>query len=158
MPPKKRTHSKIDNDDAIANKNSKSKSKALSAVGEKNIKRHHTEASHTLYISNLNSKIKPSKMKENLYILFSSYADIIEINYPCKNQRGQGWVVVSSPDDADECVSKLEGFSIFDKPLNVNYAKKDSKSLQQLKRICQEEEEEKEKERVKQKEEAHRIG
>lgn len=120
MPPKKRSYTKV-----AKSKNDVSKSKNTA-------KRKHTEASHTLYISNLNSKIKPDKMKENLYILFASFADILEINYPKKNYRGQGWIVVTSSEDADECVTKLEGFNIFDQPIHVKRANKDSKIIEKL--------------------------
>lgn len=102
---------------------------------KENAKRQHTEASHTLYLSNLNTKIKPHRMKENLYVLFTSFADVLEINYPRKNFRGQGWIVVTSPDDANECLAKLEGFDFFDQPLHVRYARKDSNIIHSLKKL-----------------------
>lgn len=119
MPPKKRSYSKITKPGKAAN-------------SKENAKRQHTEASYTLYLSNLNTKIKPRKMKENLFVLFTSFADVLEINYPRRNLRGQGWVVVTSPDDARECLSKLEGFDFFDQPLHVKYARKDSKIVHDL--------------------------
>lgn len=122
MPPRKRAHSGT-------------RKPGKAPKSKENAKRQHTEASHTLYLSNLNTKIKPHRMKENLYVLFASFADVLEINYPRKNFRGQGWIVVTSPDDASECLSKLEGFDFFDQPLHVRYARKDSNIISSLKSL-----------------------
>lgn len=126
MPPKKRTYSKSVETEKIINKPKSTKAKS---TVEKIVKRQHTEASYTLYLSNLNTNIKPTKIKENLYILFSSFADILEINYPRKSYRGQGWIVVTSQDDATECISKLQDFNFFEQPLRIKYAKKESKII-----------------------------
>lgn len=93
---------------------------------EKANKRQRNESSYTLYVSNLNTHIKPNKIKENLYVLFSTFADVIMIKYPVKNFRGQGWIVVSSPDDAAECIEKLNGFSFFENEIHVKHARKES--------------------------------
>lgn len=126
MLPSKRTYSKsIEAEKTLL----KPKTSKIKTTVKKNVKRQHTEASYTLYLSNLNSKIKPTKIKENLYILFASFADILEINYPRKNYRGQGWIVVTSQEDATECISKLQGFNFFEQSLRIRYAKKDSKII-----------------------------
>lgn len=128
MPPKKRTHSQK----RTAKDTSKTKL-------PKSSKRQHVDASYTLFISNLNTHIKSNKMRENLYILFSSFADVLQLSYPRKNFRGQGWIVVSSSDDANECVEKLNGFSIFDQELSVKFARKDGEIIQTLKKIAEKE-------------------
>lgn len=97
-----------------------------------NVKRQKGEASYTLYITNLNTHIKPKKMKENLYVLFTAFADVLHINYPIKNHRGQSWISVSSSDNAIDCVEKLNGFKIFDHEITVKVARKDSKLIETL--------------------------
>ncbi|TID31401.1 hypothetical protein CANINC_000030 [Pichia inconspicua] len=93
---------------------------------EKGNKRQKCESAYTLYVSNLNTHIKPSKMKENLFILFSAFADVIQIRYPVKGLRGQGWIIVSSPDDAIKCIEKLNGFPFFENEIHVKQARKES--------------------------------
>jgi RNA recognition motif-containing protein len=122
MPPRKRSRTTT-------------KATKVSKDSTNGTKKQHIEASHTIFVSNLNSHIKSNKMKENLYILFSSFADIIQINYPRKNLRGQGWIVVSSPEDAIKCVTKLNGFQIFDQEINVQFARKEATIIETLSKL-----------------------
>lgn len=119
MPPRKRTHQSSQTDEKITT--------TTTPKTRNTRKRQRLDASNTLYLTNLNSDIKPIKMRENLYILFSSFADILKLSYPRKNYRGQAWIVVGSADEAKECIEKLDGFQIFDKTLTVKVARKDSK-------------------------------
>lgn len=98
-------------------------------------KRQNIGAKYTLYVTNLNSKIKPVKMKENLYILFSSFADVLEIHYPRKDRRGQGWIVVSSPEEAAQCIEKLDNFQMFENQIHVNLARKDANIIGELTKL-----------------------
>lgn len=121
MGPKKRTHTVVQNGAGPKN--------------PKNAKRQRVDALYTIYVSNLNTHIKARKMKANLYILFSSFADVVEINYPRKNLRGQGWIVVSSPRDAVECVEKINGSTVFNNVINLQFARKDSNIINELNRL-----------------------
>lgn len=94
-------------------------------------KKQHLQSSYTLYISNLNSKINKSKLIENLYILLSSFADVIQISHSGKF-RGQVWVAVSSSHDALQCIENLNGFNIFDKDMKISMAEKESKLINNL--------------------------
>mgnify|MGYP003362139787 FL=1 len=74
-------------------------------------------------------------MKENLYILFSSFADVLEIHYPRKDRRGQGWIVVSSPEEAAQCIEKLDNFQMFENQIHVNLARKDANIIGELTKL-----------------------
>jgi hypothetical protein len=122
MPPKKR---------AISNVVNKSNAKRA----PKRAKRQHTEATYTLHVANLNTHIKAAKMKENLLILFSAVADVIEIHYPRKGLPGQSWVVLSSPDEANECIKMFNGFNVFQREITISLAAKDAKVISRLQQL-----------------------
>lgn len=114
MPPRKRTRTT-------------NKSKHVSSN-----KRQHLDSKYSMYIANLNSKIKSNKMKENLFFLFSSFADVLQIHYPRKGYRGQAWVIVSCQDDVNQCIDKFNGFEIFGTKINVSLARKEGKIIEKL--------------------------
>lgn len=94
-------------------------------------KRKHIQPSHTIHISNLNSKINKKKLIENLYILLSSFADVIQIKYSPKH-RGQVWAVIASDIDAKACIDQFDGFQFFDKKIELSYAQNESKLIDKL--------------------------
>ena len=52
-------------------------------------------ASQTLYINNINEKVKKLELKKSLYMLFSQYGKVIEI-IACKGLKLRGQVRTSS--------------------------------------------------------------
>lgn len=78
--------------------------------------------SHTLYISNLNDQINQSTQIHNLYILFSTYGDIIRINYNNKKLRGQAFIVFDSIENASLAMRNLQGELFFGKILKIGYS------------------------------------
>ncbi|OWB86665.1 hypothetical protein B5S33_g5373 [[Candida] boidinii] len=84
-------------------------------------------ASHTLYVRNLDDKIPILKMKQNLYILFSTYGDVVQINYTNRGSlRGQAWVVFSSVKEASVALSNVLKYNFFGKSIDISYANKES--------------------------------
>ncbi|KAG7691393.1 hypothetical protein KL930_005307 [Ogataea haglerorum] len=91
------------------------------------------KANYTLYIKNLNDKLPAAKLKQNLYILFSTYGDVIAIN--CTNRgkfRGQAWVALSSIEEAQAALSSLNGQLFFGKQLVIQYSNTKSHIIEQL--------------------------
>ncbi|KAG7864667.1 hypothetical protein KL918_005306 [Ogataea parapolymorpha] len=91
------------------------------------------KANYTLYIKNLNDKLPAAKLKQNLYILFSTYGDVIAIN--CTNRgkyRGQAWVALSSVEEAQSALSNLNNQLFFGKPLAIQYSNTKSHIIEQL--------------------------
>ncbi len=72
----------------------------------------------TLYINNLNEKIKKDVLKKTLHSLFSQYGKIVEI-VACKGikLRGQAWLVFQDTTSATNAMRRLQGFNFYDKPL-----------------------------------------
>lgn len=83
----------------------------------------------TLYAKNLNDKINPDTMKHNLYLLFSTYGDVIDIVFKPKNKRlrGQAHIIFSSTSHATRALDELQNMMFFEKELQMLYAKKRSK-------------------------------
>lgn len=72
----------------------------------------------TLYINNLNSKIKKAELKMNLYFLFSQFGDVLDIvTQKSARMRGQAFVVMSNPHNAAIAKKALNNFNMFEKEL-----------------------------------------
>lgn len=80
--------------------------------------------SQTLYIKNLNDQINGNLMKHCLYLLFSTYGDIIDIqlNFKRKKMRGQAHLIFSNIESATMAMKLLQNEQFFHKPLVINYS------------------------------------
>uniref|UniRef100_A0A2P2JI97 RRM domain-containing protein n=1 Tax=Rhizophora mucronata TaxID=61149 RepID=A0A2P2JI97_RHIMU len=84
----------------------------------------------TIYIKNLNEKIKKEELKRALYCLFSQYGrilDVVALKTP--KLRGQAWVCFSELTAASNAVRQMQGFPLYDKPMRIQYAKSKSDCL-----------------------------
>ncbi|RLV94555.1 putative U2 small nuclear ribonucleoprotein B'' [Spathaspora sp. JA1] len=79
--------------------------------------------SQSLYIQNLNDKIKRTTLRHNLYLLFSTYGDVIEIRLA----RGYAHLLYGDVPSATLAFRSLQSEMFFDKPLNINYSINESK-------------------------------
>ncbi|XP_052186744.1 U2 small nuclear ribonucleoprotein B'' [Diospyros lotus] len=78
----------------------------------------------TIYIKNLNEKVKKEELKRSLYGLFSQYGrilDVVALKTP--KLRGQAWVVFSEVTAASNAVRQMQNFPFYDKPMRIQYAK-----------------------------------
>ncbi|XP_042469092.1 U2 small nuclear ribonucleoprotein B''-like isoform X2 [Zingiber officinale] len=81
----------------------------------------------TVYINNLNEKVKKEELKRSLYALFSQYGrilDIVALKTP--KLRGQAWVVFAEVPAASNAVRQMQRFPFYDKPMRIQYAKSKS--------------------------------
>jgi RNA recognition motif-containing protein len=73
---------------------------------------------HTLYVNNLNDKVKKEQIKSMLYALFSQFGEIIDIvAMRAERLRGQAWIVFSDVGTATNALRQMQGFPFFEKPL-----------------------------------------
>ncbi|KAF9670920.1 hypothetical protein SADUNF_Sadunf13G0119300 [Salix dunnii] len=78
----------------------------------------------TIYIKNLNEKVKKEELKRSLYCLFSQYGRILDVvALKTAKLRGQAWVVYSEVTAASNAVRQMQGFPFYDKPMRIQYAK-----------------------------------
>ncbi|KAG3003039.1 hypothetical protein JG687_00014183 [Phytophthora cactorum] len=79
---------------------------------------------HTLYLNNLNDKIKADRLKATLYATLSQHGKILEIVMGrARRLRGQAWVTFDDIPSASNALRAVSGSMVFDKPVVVHFAK-----------------------------------
>ena len=79
---------------------------------------------HTLYLHNLNDKIKSDRMKASLYATLSQHGKILEIVMGrARRLRGQAWVTFDDITSASNALRATNGSVLFDKPAVISFAK-----------------------------------
>lgn len=87
----------------------------------------------TLYINNLNDKLKKDFLKQMLYMMCSQYGrivDLIAIKGP--KHKGQAFVVFQEVSESTLALKNLNGKVFFGKPMKIAYAKTKSRKILQL--------------------------
>ncbi|XP_030378841.1 U1 small nuclear ribonucleoprotein A [Scaptodrosophila lebanonensis] len=88
----------------------------------------------TIYINNLNEKIKKEELKKSLYAIFSQFGQILDIvAMKTLKMRGQAFVVFKEIGSASNALRTMQGFPFYDKPMRIAYAKSDSDIVAKLK-------------------------
>ncbi|KAL6500307.1 U1 small nuclear ribonucleoprotein A [Orobanche hederae] len=78
----------------------------------------------TIYINNLNEKIKLDELKKSLHAVFSQFGKILEVlAYKTLKHKGQAWVVFEEVSSATSALRQMQGFPFYDKPMRIQYAK-----------------------------------
>lgn len=91
----------------------------------------------SLYIKNLNEKIHKDDLKRALYMLFSTYGPVLDIVTTRKGgkgqtMRGQAHVCYRDIQTATQAMRALQGFDLFEKDLQIQYAKGESQVISKL--------------------------
>lgn len=72
----------------------------------------------TLYISNINEKVKINVLKRMLKMIFSQYGKISQIvARKSLKLRGQAWIVYNNINSSVAALKGKQGLSFYDKPL-----------------------------------------
>lgn len=75
-------------------------------------------ASETLYIQNLNEKVKIPVLKASLKSLFKSYGEVVDVvAHANLRMRGQAFVSFESPEIAKKALKEVRGFPLYSKPM-----------------------------------------
>jgi len=78
----------------------------------------------TLYVSNLNDKIKPDVMAAKLKEVFQAFGGIIDIiAMKSLRRRGQAWIVFEKASASTKALESLQGFPLYNKPMRIAYAR-----------------------------------
>lgn len=84
----------------------------------------HPPSSATVYVRNLEERIKIDQLKEALTELFSEYGEIIDIVAKTNiKAKGQAFIVFDSPESAQKAIDEVQGFELFEKPMQLAFAK-----------------------------------
>ncbi|CEJ58578.1 Putative Small nuclear ribonucleoprotein U1a,U2b [Penicillium brasilianum] len=78
----------------------------------------------TVYVRNLEERIKIEQLKVALEEIFSEFGNVVEI-VAKKNlkAKGQAFVVFDNVEAATRAIEDVNGFELFDKPMVLDYAK-----------------------------------
>ncbi|KAF7303120.1 hypothetical protein MKEN_01275500 [Mycena kentingensis (nom. inval.)] len=80
--------------------------------------------SETLYIQNLNEKIKIDVLKTSLRSLFKSYGEVLDVvAHKNLRMRGQAFVSFASAEIAAKALKEVKGFPLYSKPMQISFAK-----------------------------------
>jgi len=80
--------------------------------------------SSTVYVKNLEERIKVDEMKTALSEIFSEYGTIIDLVAKTNlKAKGQAFVVFEDADSAARAIEEINGFELFDKPMHLDYAR-----------------------------------
>lgn len=83
--------------------------------------------SHTIYINNLNERIKKDELKKSLYAIFSQFGQILDIvALKTLKMRGQAFIIFKEIASATNALRTMQGFPFYDKPMRINYSKSES--------------------------------
>lgn len=89
---------------------------------------------HTIYINNLNEKIKKDDLKKSLYAIFSQFGQILDIiARKTLKTKGQAFVIFKDVNSATNAMRSMQGFPFYDKPMRIQYARKDSDVIAKMK-------------------------
>lgn len=89
---------------------------------------------HTIYINNLNEKIKKEELKKSLYAIFSQFGQILDIvAIKTLKMRGQAFVIFKEIASATNALRSMQGFPFYEKPMKIQYSKTDSDVIAKLK-------------------------
>ncbi|KAI0714632.1 hypothetical protein C8Q76DRAFT_795491 [Earliella scabrosa] len=81
-------------------------------------------ATETLYIQNLNEKIKIPVLKASLRGLFKSYGEVLDVvAHSNLRMRGQAFVSFESPEIARKALKEVRGFPLYSKPMQISFAR-----------------------------------
>lgn len=90
--------------------------------------------SHTIYINNLNEKVKKDDLKKSLYAIFSQFGQIMDIvALKTLKMRGQAFVIFKEISSATNALRTMQGFPFYDKPMRIAYSKTDSDAIAKMK-------------------------
>lgn len=79
---------------------------------------------YSVYVRNLEERIKVDQLKDALHALFSEFGNIIDIVAKTNlKAKGQAFIVYDKPEAARQAIEEADGFDLFGKPMQVALAK-----------------------------------
>ncbi|KXH59597.1 RNA recognition domain-containing protein [Colletotrichum salicis] len=78
----------------------------------------------TVYVRNLEERAKVDQLKEALHQIFSDYGNVIDIVAKTNlKAKGQAFVVFDDPEAARKAIEEVQGFELFEKPMQLALAR-----------------------------------
>jgi len=87
----------------------------------------------TLYINNLNERIKKEELKKSLYAMFSQFGTVLDVvALKTLRMRGQAFIAFRDTASATNAMRSMQNFPFYDKPMRIQYAKVKSDAVAKL--------------------------
>ncbi|GAU87779.1 hypothetical protein RvY_00577 [Ramazzottius varieornatus] len=82
----------------------------------------------TLYINNLNEKLKRKRLQDSLRAVFKQFGEILAIHCWPKSlsRKGQAWVIFRDVPAAVKAQQSMQGFPFYEKAMNIQFARAES--------------------------------
>mmetsp|Transcript_12777 Transcript_12777/g.46738 ORF Transcript_12777/g.46738 Transcript_12777/m.46738 type:complete len:227 (-) Transcript_12777:40-720(-) len=78
----------------------------------------------TIYLNNLNERIKQEELKRSLYAAFSQFGKVLDVvTMRTYRLRGQAWIVFEDVVSATNAMRQMQGFPFYDKPIRIAFCK-----------------------------------
>ena len=88
----------------------------------------------TVYVQNLNERVKIPDLKNSLFQLFSNVGEVHEVHAKRNiKMRGQAFVVAQDESIAEQMIKDLRGYMLYGKPMRLTFAKRESDFIAKLK-------------------------
>jgi len=85
---------------------------------------------NTIYVNNLNEKIKPEDLKKALRAVFNQFGNICDIvAMKSIKRKGQAYISFDDVENAKAAINAMQGFPLFQKPLRIEYARVNSDKI-----------------------------
>ena len=89
--------------------------------------------SATLYLRNLNDKLRKVDLQKELYCLFTTYGRVLDVNVmPGPKMRGQAHVVFPNAQASTQAMRELQGFNFHGRDIKIEYGKSRSHIFNKL--------------------------
>jgi len=80
--------------------------------------------SKTIYINNLNEKVKKQELRKSLYAMFSQFGTVLDVvALKTLHMRGQAFIVFKDLAAATAARRAMSNFPFYDKPMHIQFAK-----------------------------------
>jgi len=87
----------------------------------------------TIYINNLNEKIKKEELRKSLYAMFSQFGTVLDVvALKTLKMRGQAFVVFKDILSATNAMRSMQLFPFYDKQMKIQFARSKSDIIAKL--------------------------
>lgn len=86
-------------------------------------------ATPTLYIRNINTAPGSQRIRTNLYLLFATYGEVLNVAVNFRKQRGQAFLTMSSTDEANLARIALQNQQFMGSELGIQFAHEPTEKL-----------------------------
>merc|ERR1711944_88924 len=85
---------------------------------------------NTIYVNNLNEKIKAEDLKKALRAVFHQFGQICDIvAMKSMKRKGQAYISFDDIEHAKAALTAMQGFPLFQKPLRIEFARVNSDKI-----------------------------